>query len=102
MYKSTGLGGTVYYVYVHSYLGYGLMAARAQVLDAGAAAKGAAAAAAAGNPCVMPKAAGKYPYAGKEHVIQPAATGPNYDVSETGSDYKTVLHRNTKRGGVCV
>mmetsp|Transcript_28108 Transcript_28108/g.53169 ORF Transcript_28108/g.53169 Transcript_28108/m.53169 type:complete len:478 (+) Transcript_28108:83-1516(+) len=55
-------GGASYHVYVHSYLGYGLMAARAAVLHS-AGARG-------GHPCVLPGTNTTYSYAGAKHHVQ--------------------------------
>jgi len=53
-------GGEEYGVYVHSYLGLGLMAARAAVLGAEA----------GENPCVAPGSSLNYAYAGKTHAAR--------------------------------
>lgn len=55
-------GGAAYHVYVHSYLGFGLMAARAAVLDAAAEADG--------HPCVIPGVNTSYKYAGTLHEVK--------------------------------
>ncbi|KAG2502069.1 hypothetical protein HYH03_000562 [Edaphochlamys debaryana] len=62
-------GGKKINVYVHSYLGYGLMAGRAKLIDVGAA---------AAKDCFPAGAAGKYTYAGKEYVYEPAGTAGDF------------------------
>ncbi|KAG2445302.1 hypothetical protein HYH02_008769 [Chlamydomonas schloesseri] len=54
-------GGKTFNVYVHSYLGYGLMAGRAKLIDAGEKGKP--------HSCIHEGAAGKYAYAGKEYTF---------------------------------
>ncbi|WIA38219.1 hypothetical protein OEZ86_001563 [Tetradesmus obliquus] len=54
-------GGVTYDVYVHSYLGYGLMAARAKVIEAGRDDPS--------HPCFAKGSSLKYSYAGKEYSI---------------------------------
>lgn len=54
-------GGNTFNVYVHSYLGYGLMAARAKVIEAGKDDPN--------HPCFAKGSSLKYSYAGKEYSI---------------------------------
>ena len=56
---------------VRSYLGFGLMAARAAVLEWAEAANA--------NPCVPVDASGSYTYAGKEHKMLATKTGASVD-----------------------
>ncbi|KDD73355.1 GDA1/CD39 nucleoside phosphatase [Helicosporidium sp. ATCC 50920] len=56
--------GRAYKVYVHSYLGYGLMAARAGILKEGAR-EGLEA-----HPCVLAGHSGTYDYAGESHAMR--------------------------------
>lgn len=57
-------GGKQLNVYVHSYLGYGLMAGRAKVLEAGAGA--------GEHACMAAGSLTKYPYAGKDYPFTAA------------------------------
>lgn len=59
-----------YHVYVHSYLGYGLMAGRAQVISTGNSTS-----ADDGHPCFMKGADITYTYGGKDFLIK-ALAGP--------------------------
>lgn len=56
--KDMYLKGTKYYLYVHSYLRYGLLAARAEILKASED---------SGNPCVLSGYQGSYKYGGQEY-----------------------------------
>ncbi|KAI8471404.1 MAG: nucleoside phosphatase GDA1/CD39 [Monoraphidium minutum] len=58
-------GGATYSVYVHSYLGYGLMAARAKVIESHSAAPGGG----KGHPCFAKGTKLKYSYADKEYAV---------------------------------
>ncbi|CAG9466246.1 unnamed protein product [Pedinophyceae sp. YPF-701] len=62
-------GGVTYNVYVHSYLGYGLMAGRAGVL--------AVSDKAAGHPCMPHGPIPEYEYAGETYDVAPATDGPS-------------------------
>mmetsp|Transcript_13525 Transcript_13525/g.49212 ORF Transcript_13525/g.49212 Transcript_13525/m.49212 type:complete len:454 (+) Transcript_13525:276-1637(+) len=53
-------GGKTYDVYVHSYLGYGLMAGRAATLDA---------VGERGHPCIPPSYESGFTYGGKERLV---------------------------------
>ncbi|KAF8062083.1 APY2 [Scenedesmus sp. PABB004] len=55
-------GGVTYDVYVHSYLGYGLMAARAKVIQAAGAGGGS-------HPCFAKGSGLKYSYGGAEYAV---------------------------------
>lgn len=63
-------GGKQYHVYVHSYLGFGLMAARAATLDW--------AETAAANPCVPLDHAGMFEYGGKQHNLVATKEGAEF------------------------
>lgn len=63
--------GKQYNVYVHSYLGYGLMAGRAKLIEEAAKAA-AGAGAAAGHPCFPAGYTGSYKYAGKDYAVAAA------------------------------
>ena len=56
-------GDHAYNVYVHSYLGHGLMAGRAGALESGAPGGGV-------SPCVPSSFSGEYLYAGKAHPVE--------------------------------
>ncbi|GAX84844.1 hypothetical protein CEUSTIGMA_g12265.t1 [Chlamydomonas eustigma] len=58
-------GGKDYNVYVHSYLGYGLMAGRAKVIEAFKKKEG--------HPCFVNNYSGAYKYAGKDYNVEAAA-----------------------------
>ncbi|KAJ6360091.1 hypothetical protein OIU77_004160 [Salix suchowensis] len=57
--KEMLLMGTRYYLYVHSYLHYGLLAARAEILDASEDST---------NPCILAGYDGVYNYGGKKTI----------------------------------
>jgi len=63
-------GGVSYDVYVHSHLGYGLMAARAAVLGK---------AAGKGSPCIPDGHEGEYTYGGKTHAVKSHSEGASAD-----------------------
>jgi apyrase len=63
-------GGQQYHVYVHSYLGFGLMAARAATLDWEATA--------AANPCVPLDHTGSFEYGNKHHELHAAKQGADF------------------------
>ena len=63
------LGDVTYNVYVHSYLGYGLMAARAGILGLAPTSNGKA------SNCVAGGFAGTYTYNGQSYGVQPDAAG---------------------------
>ncbi|KAK3013197.1 hypothetical protein RJ639_010385 [Escallonia herrerae] len=60
------LMGTKYFLYVHSYLNYGLLAARAEIL---------AVAGGSGSPCILAGYHGSYKYGGKEYDALPSSSG---------------------------
>ncbi|MCL7038467.1 hypothetical protein MKW94_003718 [Papaver nudicaule] len=66
--KELFLMGTKYYLYVHSYLRYGLLAARAEILKAGGG---------SGNPCILSGHQGSYKYGGVSHDASASPSGSN-------------------------
>ncbi|KAL3507001.1 hypothetical protein ACH5RR_032383 [Cinchona calisaya] len=60
------LKGTKYYLYVHSYLHYGLLAARAEILKAGEESS---------NPCILAGFDGSYNYGGKKYASSASPSG---------------------------
>lgn len=63
--KEMYLKGTKYYLYVHSYLRYGLLAARAEILQTTGD---------SGSPCIVPDFSGSYKYGG---TVYKAAHSPS-------------------------
>ncbi|KAB5512113.1 hypothetical protein DKX38_029166 [Salix brachista] len=68
--KEMFLMGTTYYLYVHSYLHYGLLAARAEILDASEDSS---------NPCILGGYDGVYKYGGKDHKASASPSGSNLE-----------------------
>ncbi|KAH7677601.1 Apyrase protein [Dioscorea alata] len=68
--KSLILKGNTYHVYAHSYLNYGLLAARAQILSAGGDSY---------NYCILGGYEGSYTYNGKTYPSSASPSGPSYD-----------------------
>ncbi|OVA12611.1 Nucleoside phosphatase GDA1/CD39 [Macleaya cordata] len=66
--KELFLKGTKYYLYVHSYLNYGLLAARAEILKA---------AKSSGNPCILTGYHGSYKYGGAVYNVSTSPSGSN-------------------------
>lgn len=64
--KEMFLMGIKYYLYVHSYLHYGLLAARAEILKAGDE---------SGNPCILAGFHGSYKYGGKDYPSSGSPSG---------------------------
>ncbi|KAI8475039.1 MAG: nucleoside phosphatase family-domain-containing protein [Monoraphidium minutum] len=62
-------GGRQFHVYVHSYLGYGLMAARAKVIESGADNATDPASASGHHPCFAKGTKLKYTYGDKEYPV---------------------------------
>ncbi|KAL8227175.1 hypothetical protein R6Q57_017007 [Mikania cordata] len=68
--KEWSLKGTKYYLYVHSYLNYGLLAARAQILGFE---KDVA------NPCILAGYNGIYTYGGVDYKVSAPSSGSSFD-----------------------
>ncbi|KAJ7976350.1 Apyrase [Quillaja saponaria] len=64
--KEMFLMGTKYYLYVHSYLHYGLLAARAEILKVSDD---------SGNPCILVGYHGSYKYGGADHKASASTSG---------------------------
>ncbi|XP_059647283.1 apyrase 2-like [Cornus florida] len=64
--KEMYLKGEKYYLYVHSYLKYGLLAARAEILKV---------AEDSGNPCILAGYRGTYNYGGKKYEVSASSSG---------------------------
>ncbi|KAL8255689.1 hypothetical protein R6Q59_030756 [Mikania micrantha] len=64
--KEMFLKGTKYYLYVHSYLNYGLLAARAEILGV---------AKDANNPCILAGYKGVYTYGGINYKVSAPSSG---------------------------
>ncbi|BDA45973.1 Apyrase 2 [Coccomyxa sp. Obi] len=81
-------GGRTYNVYVHSYLGFGLMAGRAAVLSWEEAR--------AANPCVLADHKGAYEYGGMKYELVAHPSGPTFDACS--KLVKLVLRQNLECG----
>lgn len=68
--KEMYLMGTKYYLYVHSYLHYGLLAARAEILKVSEESS---------NPCILAGYHGTYKYGGVEYKAFAPPSGSNID-----------------------
>ncbi|CAM8910571.1 unnamed protein product [Rhodiola kirilowii] len=68
--KEMYLMGAKYYLYVHSYLRYGLLAARAEILSVNKDAE---------NPCILTGYQGSYEYGGKTFKASALPTGASID-----------------------
>ncbi|XP_010246579.1 PREDICTED: probable apyrase 1 [Nelumbo nucifera] len=66
--KELFLKGTKYYLYVHSYLNYGLLASRAEILKAVGSSE---------NPCILNGYHGSYIYGGHVYEVSSSASGSN-------------------------
>lgn len=64
--KEMYLKGTKYYLYVHSYLHYGLLAARAEILGIDKDSD---------NPCILAGYSGSYKYGGTEYKVSASPSG---------------------------
>ncbi|XXG40976.1 hypothetical protein AAC387_Pa01g1554 [Persea americana] len=67
--KELSLQGTKYYLYVYSYLNYGLMAARAEILKA---------IGGLGNPCILHGYKGLYKYGGTVYNVSASHSGSSF------------------------
>ncbi|XP_041027810.1 apyrase 1-like [Juglans microcarpa x Juglans regia] len=68
--KEMYLMGTKYYLYVHSYLHYGLLASRAEILKVSEDSS---------NPCILVGYHGSYKYGGVEYPASASPSGSNVD-----------------------
>ncbi|KAH7571759.1 hypothetical protein ACOSP7_014573 [Xanthoceras sorbifolium] len=68
--KEMYLMGTTYYLYVHSYLHFGLLAARAEMLAVNEDSD---------NPCILAGYDGSYKYGGKDYKASAPSSGSNLD-----------------------
>ncbi|KAJ4721207.1 Apyrase [Melia azedarach] len=66
--KQMNVMGTKYFLYVHSYLNYGLLAARAEILNSTED---------SANPCILAGYDGSYTYGGNEYKASASASGSN-------------------------
>lgn len=90
------LKGRKYYLYVHSYLHYGLLAARAEILKT---------VGDSGNPCILAGYQGSYKYAGATYGVSASPSGPNVDAcrayaSKALKVNETCKHMRCSFGGV--
>lgn len=95
--KELFLKGTKYYLYVHSYLHYGLLAARAEILKS---AKG------SGSPCILDDYHGSYKYGGETYEAKASPSGSNLDECRRGAlkalrvNESTCTHMKCTFGGI--
>ncbi|XP_068661767.1 apyrase 2-like isoform X2 [Aristolochia californica] len=68
--KELFLKGAKYHLYIHSYLHYGLLAARAEILMAGEE---------SGNPCVLNGYKGSYSYGGSRYDASASPSGSSFN-----------------------
>lgn len=67
--KKMHLKGTDYHLYVHSYLNYGLLAARAEILKLGD----------SGSPCILAGYHGQYNYGGSSYTASASSSGSSME-----------------------
>ncbi|KAK7380663.1 hypothetical protein VNO78_33178 [Psophocarpus tetragonolobus] len=84
--KEMFLRGRKYYLYVHSYLGYGLLAARAKILKAWDD---------SGNPCILNGFNGSYNYGGK--LFEASSSPSGASLNECKSIVLNVLNVNESK-----
>ncbi|XP_078437502.1 putative apyrase 1 [Wolffia australiana] len=95
--KPLYLKGTKYYLYVHSYLHYGLLAARAEILKVDGA---------AGASCIPGGFHGSYKYNGEEFEASALSPGSSYNkcseaaLKSLKTDQPTCTHMKCTFGGV--
>ncbi|KAJ0978138.1 hypothetical protein J5N97_013612 [Dioscorea zingiberensis] len=95
--KPLFLKGTKYFLYVHSYLHYGLLAARAEILKSGNDPS---------NHCILGGHHGSYKYGDETFPASASPSGPSYDkcrsnvVTALKIDEPTCTHMKCTFGGV--
>lgn len=90
------LKGRKYYLYVHSYLHYGLLAARAEILKA---------VGDSSNPCILAGFHGTYKYGGASYEVSASPTGADVDSCRAFTSMalkvnETCTHMQCSFGGV--
>lgn len=90
------LKGRKYHLYVHSYLHYGLLAARAEILKAVGDSE---------NPCILAGYQGSYKYGGAEYEVSASPSGADVDsckafTSKALKVNETCTHMQCSFGGV--
>ncbi|KAB2058768.1 hypothetical protein E1A91_A11G264500v1 [Gossypium mustelinum] len=81
------LKGSKYYLYVHSYLCYGLLAARAEILKASDD---------SGNPCILEGFDGTYTYGGNQYKASAPSSGASME------ECRRVTHKALKINDTCM
>nr|XP_043611238.1 apyrase 2-like [Erigeron canadensis] len=81
--KELLLMGTKYYLYVHSYLHHGLLAARAEILKTSKSSE---------NPCVLSGYNGVYTYGGKDYKVSSPSSGSS--ISKCRQEARKALRIN--------
>ncbi|XP_076915918.1 apyrase 2-like [Bidens hawaiensis] len=95
--KELFLMGTKYYLYVHSYLNYGLLAARAKILNVTKDAN---------NPCILAGYNGVYTYGGVDYKASALSSGSHMKkcrkqaIEALKADGSTCTHKNCTFGGI--
>ncbi|KAH9604958.1 hypothetical protein KSS87_022698 [Heliosperma pusillum] len=90
------LKGRKYHLYVHSYLRYGLLAARAEIIKAVGDTE---------NPCILAGYNGSYKYGGGTYKVSSSTSGPNVDACQSFAFQalrvnETCTHMQCSFGGV--
>ncbi|KAK9683978.1 hypothetical protein RND81_10G178700 [Saponaria officinalis] len=90
------LKGRKYHLYVHSYLRYGLLAARAEIIKA---------VGESGNPCILAGYDGSYIYSGVSYEVSTSSSGPDVDACRSFTLQalrvnETCTHMHCSFGGV--
>ncbi|XP_022966301.1 apyrase 2-like isoform X1 [Cucurbita maxima] len=95
--KKMYLKGATYYLYVHSYLHYGLLAARAEVLSVSKNSS---------NDCILSGYKGAYQYGGKDYKASASSSGSSFNgckrtvVEALKVNESTCTHEQCTFGGV--
>ncbi|XP_076893995.1 apyrase 2-like [Bidens hawaiensis] len=95
--KELSLMGTKYYIYVHSYLNYGLLAARAKILNITKDAN---------NPCILAGYDGVYTYGGVDYKASALSSGSHMKrcrkqaIEALKADGSTCTYKNCTFGGI--